>query len=205
MTYIIALTGGIGSGKTTVTNEFTNLGIRVIDSDVIARQLVTFGSPALNAIVNQFGVNIIHSDGSLNRKRLRNIIFFENNKKKWLNNLLHPLIHQETQRQLRENDTNYILWVTPLLIENHLSHLANRILLIDVTPKEQISRTMKRDKISKKHVIQILKSQAHREKRLLYAHDIIHNYNGRFNISHTVAKLHKKYMLLSQQKYRNLL
>lgn len=203
MAYIVALTGGIGSGKTTVANEFAKLGAPLIDADIIARQVVELGSPALDAIASHFGSHLINADGTLNRQRLRNIIFANSTEKEWLNSLLHPLIHQETQKQLQNIKNPYALWVVPLLFENNLSHLADRVLVIDVTPEEQISRTMQRDNVSLQQVENILKAQSSREYRLSQADDVITNHNDELNITDKVAKLHEKYMTLAQQKNRN--
>lgn len=200
MTYIVALTGGIGSGKTTVANEFAKLGIPLVDADIIARQVVEPGSAALNTISKRYGADIIHSDGSLNRQRLRDIIFSDTKEKKWLNALLHPLIHQKTQQQLKQANNSYVLWIVPLLFENNLSHLADRVLVIDVTPEEQISRTVERDNVSEEQVANILKAQSSREYRLAHADDVITNHNGELNISDKVAKLHERYITLAQRK-----
>ncbi|MCW2255493.1 dephospho-CoA kinase [Providencia alcalifaciens] len=200
MTYIVALTGGIGSGKTTVANEFAKLGIPLVDADIIARQVVEPGSAAFNTISNRYGTDIIHSDGSLNRQRLRDIIFSDTREKKWLNALLHPLIHQKTQQQLQQSNNPYVLWIVPLLFENNLSHLADRVLVIDVTPEEQISRTVERDNVSEEQVANILKAQSSREYRLAHADDVITNHNGELNISDKVAKLHERYITLAQRK-----
>lgn len=202
MTYIVALTGGIGSGKTTVANEFAKLGVPLVDADIIARTVVEPNTPALTAIKARYGADIIKSDGSLNRQHLREIIFSDTAEKQWLNSLLHPLIHQETQKQLQQINSSYALWVVPLLIENKLSHLADRTLVIDVTPEEQISRTIQRDNVSEEHVANILKSQVSRENRLLHADDIITNHNGESNLADKVAVLHQQYMTLAQQKNR---
>lgn len=202
MTYIVALTGGIGSGKTTVANEFAKLGVPLVDADIIARTVVEPNTAALTAIQARYGTDIIKSDGSLNRQRLREIIFSDIAEKQWLNDLLHPLIHQETQKQLRQANAPYVLWVVPLLFENKLSHLADRTLVIDVTPEEQISRTIQRDNVSEQHVSSILKSQVSRNTRLLHADDVITNHNGESNLAGKVAVLHQKYMTLAQQKNR---
>ncbi|MEY0336060.1 dephospho-CoA kinase [Providencia stuartii] len=200
MSYIVALTGGIGSGKTTVANHFAKLGIPLVDADIIARKVVEPGSPALEAIASRYGADIIQPDGSLNRQRLREIIFSDVAEKQWLNALLHPLIHQETQQQLQQADSPYVLWVVPLLFENKLAHLANRVLVIDVTPEEQILRTVQRDNVSEEHVVNILKAQTSRENRLLQADDVITNHDGELNIAEKVAILHEKYMTLAQQQ-----
>ena len=120
MRYTVALTGGIGSGKSTVANAFADLGINVIDADIIARQVVEPGTPALKAIEEHFGSDVIAADGSLQRRILRERIFSNPEEKSWLNALLHPLIQQETQRQFQQATSPYLLWVVPLLVENSL-------------------------------------------------------------------------------------
>ena len=120
MRYIVALTGGIGSGKSTVANAFADLGINVIDADIIARQVVEPGAPALHAIADHFGANMIAADGTLQRRALRERIFANPEEKNWLNDLLHPLIQQETQHQIQQATSPYVLWVVPLLVENSL-------------------------------------------------------------------------------------
>ncbi|MEX5787412.1 dephospho-CoA kinase [Providencia vermicola] len=199
MAYIVALTGGIGSGKTTVANQFAKLGVPLVDADIIARKVVEPNSPALAAIKNRYDENIIQSDGSLNRQHLRKIIFSNESEKQWLNALLHPLIQQETQRQLQQITNPYVIWVVPLLFENKLSHLADRVLVIDVTPEEQIQRTMQRDNVNQEHVANIMQSQTSRENRLLQSDDIITNHDGEYDIAEKVAALHEKYMTLAQQ------
>ena len=116
MRYIVALTGGIGSGKSTVANAFADLGINVIDADIIARQVVEPGAPALHAIADHFGANMIAADGTLQRRALRERIFANPEEKNWLNALLHPLIQQETQHQIQQATSPYVLWVVPLLV-----------------------------------------------------------------------------------------
>lgn len=126
MPYIVALTGGIGSGKSTIANAFAALDIDIVDADVIARQVVAPGQPALAAISQRFGDEILHPDGSLNRGVLRQKIFSSPQDKSWINKLLHPLIHAETRKQLALTRSAWCLWVVPLLVENHLQHLADR-------------------------------------------------------------------------------
>ena len=149
MGYIVALTGGIGSGKSTVADAFSRLGITIIDADIIARQVVEPNTPALKAIAEHFGQAIINADGTLNRRQLRECIFSDSAEKAWLNALLHPIIHQETQRQIAEARSPYVLWVVPLLVENQLHQKADRVLVIDVAPETQIQRTMMRDHVSR--------------------------------------------------------
>ncbi|STQ81887.1 Dephospho-CoA kinase [Hafnia alvei] len=118
---------------------------------------------------------ILLGDGSLNRALLREIIFNQPQEKRWLNSLLHPMIHQETQRQLATIDAPYALWVVPLLIENGLTQRAQRVLVVDVDPEVQLQRTMARDGVSREQAANILAAQATRSQRLAYADDIIEN------------------------------
>ncbi len=200
MSYIVALTGGIGSGKTTVANEFAALGVPIVDADIIARQVVEPGTPALDAIALHFGKAILNVDGSLNRNYLREIIFSNIEQKKWLNALLHPLIQKETKKQLQQVNYPYVIWVVPLLIENNISHLADRVLVVDVTEEEQILRTIERDNISREQAINILNAQVSREKRLSYADDIVTNHTNDPSITNKVAALHKQYLTQAKTK-----
>ncbi|ATG16623.1 TPA: dephospho-CoA kinase [Providencia alcalifaciens] len=200
MSYIVALTGGIGSGKTTVANEFAKLGVPLVDADVIARQVVEPNTPAIMSIAQHFGQNVINHDGSLNRGYLRTVVFSKPEEKMWLNALLHPLIQQETQKQLQQANYPYVLWVVPLLVENKITHLADRVLVVDVTREEQIERTIQRDNADREHVIHILDAQASREERLSYADDIITNHTNDADIPNKVVELHKQYLALAAQK-----
>ncbi|WFW12454.1 dephospho-CoA kinase [Citrobacter freundii] len=199
MRYTVALTGGIGSGKSTVANAFADLGINVIDADIIARQVVEPGTPALNAIAEHFGSELIAADGTLQRRILRERIFSHPDEKSWLNALLHPLIQQETQRQFQQATSPYVLWVVPLLVENALYKKANRVLVVDVTPETQLRRTMQRDDVTREHVEQILAAQATREARLAVADDVIDNNGAPDAITSDVARLHARYLHCASQ------
>lgn len=199
MGYIVALTGGIGSGKSTVADAFSRLGITIIDADVIARQVVEPDTPALKAIEARFGSTILNDDGTLNRRRLREYIFSDSSEKDWLNSLLHPIIHQETQRQIAASTSPYCLWVVPLLVENQLQKKADRVLVIDVSPETQIQRTMARDRVSREHAEQILSAQATREARLAAADDVIDNNGAPDAIASDVARLHAQYLKFAAQ------
>ncbi|CNE69851.1 dephospho-CoA kinase [Yersinia nurmii] len=204
MTYIVALTGGIGSGKSTVANAFADLGVPLVDADIIARQIVEPGMPALNEIKARYGYTILLADGSLNRAKLREKIFSDPMEKNWLNALLHPLIQQETQRQLAAAKAPYVLWVVPLLVENNLSHRADRVLVVDVTPEIQLRRTMARDGISRQQAEHILASQATRQQRLVCADDIIDNSGDPSTIPPLVASLHHRYLRLATVTQQDL-
>lgn len=197
MTYIVALTGGIGSGKSTVADEFAKLGAAIVDADIIARQVVEPGKPALDAIRLRFGDAMLNTDGSLDRAALRQRIFSSPAEKQWLNNLLHPLIHQETQAQFQVASAPYILWVVPLLVENGLQQRAQRILVVDVDKETQLARTLARDGISLQQAENILAAQATREQRLAYADDIIDNSRCPNELAPQVAELHRQYLELA--------
>jgi len=197
MRYTVALTGGIGSGKTTIANAFAARGVDIVDADVIARQVVEPGQPALAAIRAKFGENILHSDGTLNRTALRQRIFSSPTDKNWLNALLHPLIHAETRRQLGLTQSAWCLWVVPLLVENNLQHLANRVLVVDIDRDTQLTRTIARDGISREQAEHILAAQATREQRLAVADDIIYNGGSIDNVAARVALLDQRYRQLA--------
>ncbi|MGH5970681.1 dephospho-CoA kinase [Klebsiella aerogenes] len=199
MGYTVALTGGIGSGKSTVADEFAHLGVTVIDADIIARQVVEPGTPTLLAIAEKFGPQMINDDGSLNRRRLRERIFAHSEDKAWLNALLHPLIQQETRRQMQASTSPYLLWVVPLLVENRLTDKADRVLVVDVPKETQIERTIRRDGVSREHAEHILAAQATREQRLAAADDVIENMGSADAVASHVARLHDKYLMLASQ------
>lgn len=202
MTYIVALTGGIGSGKSTVANAFARLGVVVIDADIIARQVVEPMTPALAAIRERYGAEILLSDGSLNRAALRRRIFSHPDEKRWLNALLHPLIRAETQRQFAQARSPYLLWVIPLLVENRLQQSADRILVIDVDRETQLARTVARDGVSRQQAENILAAQVTREQRLAWADDIIDNSGSPESIEPRVAELHHRYLELATSASR---
>lgn len=199
MGYTVALTGGIGSGKTTVANAFSRCGVNVVDADIIARQVVEPGTPALAAIGERFGDTVINADGTLNRRMLRERIFSSPADKAWLNAQLHPLIHQETQRQIAQATSPYVLWVVPLLVENQLHTKADRVLVVDVSPEIQLSRTMQRDGVTREHAEQILAAQATREARLAVADDVIDNNGAPDAVASDVARLHAAYLRYAAQ------
>ncbi|CRK85451.1 Dephospho-CoA kinase [Candidatus Providencia siddallii] len=201
MSYVVALTGGIGSGKTTISNEFIKLGVPIIDADIISRKVVEPNTIAFKSIVNHFSNQVVRQDGYLDRTKLREIVFSNVKEKKWINKLIHCLIQKETEKQIKLINYPYVLWVTPLLIENDIYHLANRVLVVDVTKKEQISRTIKRDNINIKQVNNILKAQINRKKRLDYADDVIINHDNNMNLFNDIINLHNQYLKLSSLIY----
>ena len=196
--FIVGLTGGIGSGKTTVANLFAQLGVDIIDADIIARDVVAKGSPALDSISHHFGADYIQADGQLDRALLRKRIFSSEEDKLWLNNLLHPLIRQQLSSQLKAASSPYCLLVAPLLIENNLRPLVNRVLVVDVKESTQIARTTIRDKNSKAQVLAIMKSQVNRTTRQDNADDLLNNDDCSLtSLKKSVAELHQTYLELS--------
>jgi len=179
--FIVGLTGGIGSGKTTVANMFADLGVDIIDADLIARQAVRPNSNALKAIAQHFGNDYINEDGQLNRSLLRRNIFSHHDNKLWLNNLLHPLIRQNIVSALAASKSVYCLLVAPLLLENQLDKLVKTVLVIDTSEALQLSRTLSRDTSTKKEVQAIINSQISRADRLAAADHIIDNSNTNFD------------------------
>ncbi|WP_343554643.1 dephospho-CoA kinase [Pantoea sp.] len=197
MPYTVALTGGIGSGKTTIANAFAALGVDIIDADVIAREVVEPGTPALKAIVQRHGESILTAEGTLYRARLREIIFQQPQEKNWLNQLLHPLINARTQQLKLLATSPYVLWVVPLLVENSLQHQADRVLVVDVDADTQLKRTQQRDGVSLSQAKNILAAQASREQRLACADDIIDNSGTSEQALSHVAELHQRYLRLA--------
>lgn len=203
MRYTVALTGGIGSGKTTIANAFAARGVDIVDADVIARQVVQPGQPALIALRERFGEQLIQQDGTLNRKLLRQHIFTSEQDKRWVNALLHPLIQAETRRQLALTRSAWCLWVVPLLVENNLQHLADRVLVVDVDRETQIMRTMARDNIQREEAERILAAQVSRETRLACADDIIDNDGPMDEVTARVALLDQRYCQLARETDRD--
>ena len=199
--YVVAITGGIGSGKTTVANQFAALGIEVVDADLIAREVVAPGTPALAAITSHFGPEILTEQGLLDRRVLRERIFSDQAAKSWLNALLHPIIRSEMLRQCAAVSSPYCLLVVPLLVENRLTELADRVLVIDVDEATQIERTCRRDGVSREQAEAILASQANRSERLAMADDVLDNQSGTTEtIRERILALHETYLAFASQQ-----
>ncbi|MBL4909868.1 MAG: dephospho-CoA kinase [Alteromonadaceae bacterium] len=197
--FIVGLTGGIGSGKTTVANIFATLGVELIDADIVARQVVEPKTTALIKIAEYFGDDHLLNDGSLDRAKLRSKIFSDPQAKQWLDNLLHPLIRIELLKQLQATKSAYCLLVAPLLIENKLTQYVNRTLVVDVTEQQQLSRTMARDNNNQAQVQNILNSQISRQQRLAAADDVIDNtVADTANLQSQIEYLHQYYLQLSK-------
>ncbi|MFA0496144.1 dephospho-CoA kinase [Vibrio sp. 10N.222.54.B11] len=198
MAIIIGLSGGIASGKTTVANLFNeHFNIDIVDADIVAREVVALGSDGLKQITEHFGESILLEDGTLNRSRLRELIFSDPKEKQWLNDLLHPMIRDKIDSDLSKITSPYGLLVAPLLVENQMQGMADRVLIVDVPAEVQIERTMSRDKVSREQVASILKSQASREQRLAVADDVIKNHTKNQELLPQITDLHQKYLAIS--------
>lgn len=206
MSYVVGLTGGIGSGKSTVADLFATLDVPVIDADIVARQVVEKGSPLLAQIATYFGEDVLTESQELDRAKLRQIVFADENKKNWLNNLLHPAIRTEMLNQLAQSQASYVLWVVPLLIENKLTAFCDRVLVVDVEPEIQLERATKRDKSKVETIKNIMQAQVSRTERLSHADDIIENNlpleQGLLRIKQQVTELDQHYLELAKEKER---
>ncbi len=202
MSYIVGLTGGIGSGKSTIAYLFAALGVPIVDADIVARQVVAYGSPLLAKISAHFGDEVLLEDGNLNRAMLRQKVFANPEEKTWLNNLLHPAIRQECERQLALSSAPYVLFVVPLLIENNLTPLCQRVLVVDVEEKVQLQRASKRDSNKEALIQKIMQAQVSRQERLKWATEVIDN-NGELDetfcqLAKKVLELHHLYLALAK-------
>ena len=198
--FIVGLTGGIGSGKTAVSDSFAELGIDIVDADLVSRIVVEPGTPALAAIADHFGNNILTPDGQLDRAQLRAIIFKDPEAKQWLEALLHPLIAEEIQRQLQSISSPYGIFVSPLLIEAGQRLFCDRVLVVDVPESMQLERTMARDSNDREQVERIIASQINRQDRRAAADDILDNSQDLATLKDRVAALHARYLELAKEK-----
>ena len=213
--YVVGISGGIGSGKTTVTDLFAKYAFEVIDADVIAREVVEPGTPALQAIVAKFGQSVINksdssssdssfsgdsSSGTLDRAKLRTLVFNDSEIKNWLNQLLHPAIRQQMAIQTQQAKSPYCLLSVPLLVENKLYEQVDRVVIVDVDELTQLQRTLLRDKTHEQQIRAIMSAQATRQQRLAVADDVIDNNGKTDDLVKQVTELHQHYLQLAQQK-----
>lgn len=195
--YTVGLTGGIGSGKSTVSKFFAELGVAVSDADIAARAVVARGEPALDAIARHFGSQVIRADGSLDRSRLRQCVFRDDRQKKWLEQLLHPLIGERIRQELSEATGHYAILSSPLLFETTQHELTQRKLVVDVPEEEQLARACRRDNSDRAQIRAIMDTQCGREQRLAQADDVIDNSGSTQETRAQVAALHRKYLRLA--------
>lgn len=197
---IIGLTGGIGSGKTTVSDEFSALGVTVVDADCVSRAVTASGGIAIDAVRLAFGNGAISPDGSMDRKFMRDLVFRDPKQRKKLESILHPIIQKECLRQLSEAKGRYCIISVPLLTENSFwKQRISRLLVVD-TPKDvQITRVMKRNGFPREEVMSIINAQASRTERLKSADDIIENVFSIKELKEAVHRLHTKYSSIDRE------
>ena len=190
----IALTGGIGCGKSTVCDYFRQLHVPVIDTDIIARELVKSGSQTLDEICNYFGSAILFENGSLNRKALASRVFSDDKARLQLESILHPKIKLSIKTKINQLHSKYVIIAIPLLFETHQQNDYDRILVIDCEEQQQIERTLARDKRSIIEIKNIMKSQVSRKKRMAGADDLIDNTQDESALEEQVKNLHTQYI-----------
>lgn len=198
----IGLTGGIASGKSTVADMFAALGVPVIDTDVIAREIVAPGMPALDEIRTRFGDGVFDADGRLDRARLRRVIFADAQARDDLEAILHPRIGAETRRQAEAAGGVYQVIVVPLLVESSLRDFVDRVLVVDCDEDTQVRRLLARDAESPDQARRILAAQASREQRLAIADDVVDNSAELSATRRAVNRLHSDYLRLADQRAR---
>lgn len=197
--FVVGLTGGIGSGKSAVSERFEQLGIRVVDADIASRAVVEPGRPALKAIEEHFGAEVICADGTLNRAALRKLVFEDEFERRWLEQLTHPLINAYMAEELAAATSPYAILAHPILVETGRTDGCDRILVVDVPEELQVSRTMARDDNPETQVRAIMAAQASREERLAAADDVIVNDQGLDHLDAEVARLHALYLELAAE------
>jgi dephospho-CoA kinase len=195
----IGLTGGIASGKTRISNLFSQLKTPIIDTDIISREILEPSQPGYLAILNHFGNSIILDDEKIDRRKLRQIVFNDRTEKQWLESVLHPIIFKRAQQLIgRHNKANFVIVVIPLLFETNFNQLVDRVLVVDCDVNTQIERLLLRDKIDAALAQKMIDQQWSNQNRIDHADDIICNNNGD-DLDDQVMALHQKYLTLSNQ------
>jgi dephospho-CoA kinase len=195
----IGLTGGIGSGKTTVADMLANHGVPVIDADEIARALVAPHQPAYDEIIEAFGRDIVDGDGNIDRDKLRRLVFDDTQRRRELEAILHPRVRTEIHHQSVELDAPYCIIVIPLLIEADQLDLVERVLVVDLDEEKQLQRVGARIGLSEAEVRKIIAAQIERSERLRHADDVIENNADMASLKAQVEKLHRRYLALARE------
>ncbi|HAC33395.1 MAG TPA: dephospho-CoA kinase [Gammaproteobacteria bacterium] len=199
MTTVIGLTGGIACGKTTASNFFAEQGIEIIDADIAAREVVAPGEPALTEIATRFGDEVLQPDGSLDRKKMRELVFADADKRKQLEAILHPRIRQRLRKQLQQAKGPYVIFSVPLMFESGLDQLTDRVLVIDVSPEVQRQRLIERDGSSVEQANAIVSAQMPREERNSRADDIVDNSTNLDDFISQLTSIHAVYLQLANR------
>ncbi len=195
---VIGLTGGIASGKTAVSRCFEQLGVPVIDADVVAREVVSPGEPALDAIVKTFGSDVLDSAGRLDRTRVRDLVFGDPERRRALEQLLHPEIRRRMREKLEQLDHDYAVLVIPLLLEAGQTDLVDRVLVVDTPEALQIARAVERDGSTENKIREIMAAQISRKERLSRADDVIENRGSMEDLLERVGKLDQFYRTIAR-------
>lgn len=198
--YRVALTGGIASGKSTVANLFADLGITIVDTDLLAREVVAPGTELLAEIAAHFGADILGTDGSLDRRKLRERVFADAGERRWLEERTHPAIRVLTDARSAAAPGPYCLVAIPLLVETLGADRFDRVLVVDCEPELQIARLMARDGLTREAAAKMLQAQASREARLAVADDVIRNDGDIAALGAEVARLHREYVAAAAAK-----
>jgi dephospho-CoA kinase len=196
----IGLTGGIASGKSMIADMFAARGAPVIDTDVISRQVVQPGGPALSEIEREFGSDVLTANGELDRRRMRDLVFEDDGKRSALEAIVHPRIREEAVRQSRSAGGAYQVIVVPLLVESPMRHWVDRILVVDCTEETQLERLLERDNGTKEQARRIIAAQAARDDRLAIADDVIDNDGTKAEAERQVENLHRRYLDLAKSQ-----
>lgn len=194
---VIGLTGGIGSGKSTIASIFSDFGIEVVNADQIAREVVEPGSEALAAIADHFGNDILLVDGSLDRNSLRRIVFADAEERLWLEQLTHPLIAKLIKQRILSSSAPYTILESPLLLETSQKDFVDRVLVVDIDEATQLERTLARDGGKEETIQAIIDSQLPRAKRLEGADDVVDNSADVAAVRERINQLHTKYLNLA--------
>lgn len=198
--FVIGLTGGIGSGKSTLASLFAKLGARVISADTITQNLLCPHSKYQYQIIQHFGESVSDSQGNLDKRKLRGIIFSDAKAKAWLETFLHPIICEHMKQQLKNNHPSYTILEIPLLIEVKPPLPIDRVLVIEAPESLRIQRTQIRDNEMRAEIKRIIQAQSSSKQRLLAADDVIRNDSSVSNLRKRAIQLHQKYRVLSQAK-----
>ncbi len=197
--FVVGLTGGIGSGKTAVSDRFAALGVNVVDGDLASRAVLAPGTPALQQVAEHFGRDLLDAQGALDRAALRARVFADAGERRWLEALTHPLIRQWLADRLAEGDAPYSMLVNPILVESGQSGRCNRVLVVDAPESVQLDRTMSRDGNSAAQVRAIMGAQVDRQTRLAAADDVIVNDQGLEHLDAEVTRLHRQYLEMAAE------
>ncbi|MEZ5504213.1 MAG: dephospho-CoA kinase [Halioglobus sp.] len=198
MSLVVGITGGIGSGKSAVTRRFEALGITVVDADGVARVVVEPGQPALAAIAEHFGADILLADGTLDRAALRQRVFSNDGERRWLEQLTHPLIGAEIVRRIEASRSPYTILSSPLLLDTSQKSLVDCVVVVDAPEELQLQRTVRRDNNDEAQVKRIMAAQMSRRERLELADIVIDNCRGMDELDTQVEELHKEFLLRAE-------